>query len=91
MKTEIATSKVLRYSMIVSITIIVIGIILNALNIDSVTLYVGVLLLVLTPIFSVITTTVFLAKEKDWKWFRMAVLLIVISAAGIALSTLYML
>lgn len=86
MKTEIATSKVLKYSISASIATIAVGLVLFLFNVTDAVLYIGIVILVLSPLFGIVVTTVFLAKERDRKWLRVAIALIAVAAAGIVVS-----
>ena len=86
MSVEENTSRTLKFSVYVSIAVIVIGVIINSLNITQNVLWFGILLLIISPFIGVIVTTFSLFRDIDMKWVKVALILIVISAIGMLLK-----
>ncbi len=86
MNLELTTSRTLKISICLSITLIILGEILNILNCGTAVLYIGIFLLIISPLIGVIVSTICLSLEKDWKWVYVALILIAISAFSFVLS-----
>lgn len=88
MNTEGITAITLKLSVVVGISITVIGLILQLLNFGTDVLWAGLLVLIVSPLISVIVTTVSLIIGKEKKWILVAATLICISALEIVFSIL---
>ncbi len=86
MSMESVTARTLKYSICVSIFLIVIGLILKMSDITDTLLYVGVCALILCPLLGVIVSTVCLFIQKDKDWIIIAMILIAISAINMTIS-----
>lgn len=52
-------------------------------------LWLGVLILIASPMIGVATSMISLTKEKDYKWAGVALLLIVMTAVATAVSSFF--
>ena len=86
MNTEHNTSVTLKYSVFVSVFVVIIGLILYMADMGDRVLWAGLLMVIVSPLLGVVVTTVSLWMEKDLKWMYIALLLIVISVIGILLK-----
>ena len=88
MNTERNTSLTLKYSLIVGMAIVIIGLIVNMLDMGDGILWTGLLFVIVSPLIGVVVTTVSLWLEKDYKWVYVALILIAISVIGILVKYL---
>ena len=86
MNTEHNTSLTLKYSVFVSVFIVIVGLILYMADMGDKILWAGLLMVIVSPLLGVIVTTISLWMEKDLKWMYVALLLIAISVIGILLK-----
>ncbi|MBQ4411801.1 MAG: DUF1634 domain-containing protein [Candidatus Methanomethylophilus sp.] len=82
------TSWVLKWGTVVGLAIMAVGLILSFAGFSEDIMAAGILVLIFTPAVGVVVTTKCLVQEKDWKWVKVAILLIIILAAGCVLSYL---
>jgi len=73
----------LRGGIIAGIVLIIIGELLEAGN---PILWLGVLLLILSPLFGVVVAFSGLIVEKDWFWAGIAGIVLIVVTAGLALA-----
>ncbi len=88
MNTERNTSLTLKYSLIVSMAVVIIGLIVYMMDMGDEILWTGLLLVIVSPLIGVAVTTVSLWIEKDYKWMYVALILIAISVIGILVKYL---
>ena len=86
MNTEHNTSLTLKYSVFVSVFVVIVGLILYMADMGDRVLWAGLLMVIVSPLLGVVVTTVSLWMEKDLKWMYIALLLIAISVIGILLK-----
>ena len=86
MNTEHNTSLTLKYSVFVSVFIVIVGLILYMADMGDRVLWAGLLMVIVSPLLGVVVTTISLWMEKDLKWMYIALLLIAISVIGILLK-----
>ena len=86
MNTEHNTSVTLKYSVFVSVFVVIVGLILYMADMGDRVLWAGLLMVIVSPLLGVVVTTVSLWMEKDLKWMYIALLLIAISVIGILLK-----
>ena len=86
MNTEHNTSLTLKYSVFVSVFIVIVGLILYMADMGDKVLWAGLLMVIVSPLLGVVVTTISLWMEKDLKWMYVALLLIAISVIGILLK-----
>lgn len=82
------TSWVLKWGTVVGLAIMAAGLVLSFAGFSEDIMAAGILVLIFTPAAGVVVTTKCLVQEKDWKWVKVAILLIIILAAGCVLSYL---
>ena len=88
MNTERNTSLTLKYSLIVSMAVVIIGLMVYMMDMGDEILWTGLLLVIVSPLIGVAVTTVSLWIEKDYKWMYVALILIAISVIGILVKYL---
>ena len=83
-----STAAVLRYGVIVSIIIIAFSLILDMVEYEHYedVMWLGILALILTPLFGIIVSLISLMTEKDWKWVSVTLVLIAVVVVGMAIS-----
>ena len=81
MKMTYATSLVLKAGIFIGLALIVIGL----FTFESI-LWTGTLILICSPLLGVVTSYVFLMKEKDWKWAKITTILILVIIIGLFVS-----
>ena len=84
MKMNEATSLSLKIGIAVGLVLTVIGLLMQ--DPGEKILWLGLLILICSPLFGVIVTNVFLIKEKDWKWAKIATILILVITVGLIIS-----
>lgn len=83
-----ATGRVLRYGVYLAIAILVLGAIVLqfAEGVGNTLLNTGVAFLVLTPFFSIVISAFSLYTEGDYRWMRIALVVLAITIAGIIVA-----
>lgn len=84
-----ATSRTLRYAVIVSMIVIAIGLAAYVLDMGENILWLGVLLLILSPLFGIIVSFISLIIEKDKKWASVAAVLLIVVTIGILIAIFF--
>ncbi|MCQ2069959.1 MAG: DUF1634 domain-containing protein [archaeon] len=82
------TSWILRAGTTVGLVLLTIGLLTSTLDIGNTILYAGTLVLICTPMAGVLVSTKCLLVEKDRFWSKIALLLILVVAAGLAITVL---
>ena len=80
------TSWVLKWGTVVGLAIMAVGLVLSFAGFSEDIMAAGILVLIFTPAAGVVVTTKCLVQEKDWKWVKVAILLIIILAIGMLIS-----
>ena len=82
------TAAALRYGIVVGVIIIAIGLLVSCFDTsyDARILWFGILVMLATPLFGIIVSTVSLVTEKDWKWVAVAAVLLSIITTGILIA-----
>jgi len=88
LKMNAATSLALRICLFSGIIVLALGLVLSDQDYGRDILWVGILILVISPFVGVLTTYVYLISEKDWKWVKVASVLIAVIAVSIVMSIL---
>ncbi|MFA6710230.1 MAG: hypothetical protein WC067_01780 [Candidatus Methanomethylophilaceae archaeon] len=88
MRTYDCTASVLRYNMFTGIAILFIGMAMSILDTEYSmdVVWLGILVLILSPFIGILVTAMSLAIEKDTKWLTVAVILITVTTAGMVIS-----
>lgn len=81
-----STAKALWGGAIVGILLTATGLVVAFLGYWEMLLWVGLLILIISPTFGIITTTISLIIKKDMKWVCVALSLIAISAISIVVT-----
>jgi uncharacterized membrane protein len=83
-----ATGRVLRYGVYVSIIVMLLGLVVSSFDVSvgSVILNIGVSILVLTPFFSILASSMALFLEKDFRWLRVSLTVLIITIIGILVA-----
>jgi uncharacterized membrane protein len=83
-----ATGRVLRYGVYVSIIVMLLGLVVSSFDVSvgSVILNIGVSILVLTPFFSILASSMALFLERDFKWLRVSLTVLIITIIGILVA-----
>ncbi len=88
MNTERNTSLTLKYSLMISMAVVIIGLIVHLMDMGSDILRTGIFMVIISPLIGVAVTTLSLYIEKDLKWIAVALILIAMSAVGILVKYL---
>jgi len=85
-----ATSLVLRLCLFAGIAVLAAGLVLLGMEWEygNDVLWVGILILIVSPFVGVLTTYSYLIAEKDWKWVKVATVLTVLIAVFLIISLL---
>jgi Protein of unknown function (DUF1634). len=79
------TSAVLKIGLIAGLLITITGLLLQDHFGDTI-LWIGLLIMICSPLIGIFATVIMLIKEKDWKWVKIAIILIVVIMIGLILS-----
>ena len=88
MNTEHNTAVTLKYSVITSVIVVIIGLIIYLMDMGDGILKAGIFMVIISPLIGVAVTTVSLYLEKDLKWMAVALILIAMSVVGILVKYL---
>lgn len=83
-----STAKVLRGGAIIGILLTAAGLVAAFLGYGETLLWTGLLILIISPMFGVVTTAISLILEKDFRWVAIALFLITISAISIVITAI---
>lgn len=81
-----STSCVLKIGSVTGILIIFIGLMLSIQSYGTTVIWFGILVLIFTPFLGVIVSCAYLAKEKDWFWMKISIILIIVMISGIIIT-----
>lgn len=81
-----STSKMLWYGGIAGIVLIAAGLVLSMAGFGDSVLWLGILVLIASPMAGVFVSMIALLSEKDRKWATVAMLLILLTVIGTAIS-----
>ncbi len=84
-----ATAFTMRLFVAVGIAVMAIGLALSGREHGEDIIWLGMLILLCSPLLGILTTLVALVSEKDWLWAKIAIVLAVIISAEIAISILF--
>jgi len=71
-----ATSVALRCCLLTGVIVLAAGLLLSETEYGNDILWVGILILIMSPFVGILTTYSFLIAEKDWKWVKVTTVLI---------------
>lgn len=88
MDMNIATGRTLRYGVVIGLAILLIGLLTEAFSHDSgmSIIWVGLAVIIFTPMVSIVVSAAALYLEKDYHWFEWVMLLFMITLVGLAVS-----
>ncbi|MCL2295674.1 MAG: DUF1634 domain-containing protein [Methanomassiliicoccaceae archaeon] len=89
MKMHDATSLALRCCLFIGVAVLAIGLLLSGGDHGNDIMWTGVLILIASPFAGVLVTCIYLIAEKDWKWAKVAIVLIALITAFLAISLLW--
>lgn len=81
-----STSRTLWGGAVLGIAIIAVGLIVSMLDYGEGVLWLGLLILILSPILGVIVSAVSLFANKDYVWAAVALILIIMTAVSLILT-----
>lgn len=81
-----ATALTLRAGVVLGMILMVIGLAVSAMDGGDSVLYIGVLVLIASPLAGVVVTLLCLLREKDRFWAMIAGILLMITIAGVLIS-----
>lgn len=81
-----STALTLRAGIVIGMVLMVIGLIMDATGGGDGILYIGILVLIISPFLGAIVSFISLLSERDWLWAAVAGVLILITTAGIVIS-----
>lgn len=81
-----STALTLRAGIVVGMVLMIIGLIMDATGGGDGILYIGILVLIISPFLGAIVSFISLLSERDWLWAAVAGVLILITTAGIVIS-----
>ncbi|HKM13529.1 MAG TPA: hypothetical protein VJY42_01190 [Candidatus Methanomethylophilaceae archaeon] len=84
-----STSKTLWWGAIIGITIIALGLIVESLGFGDLVLWLGLLILIISPMLGVVVSMTCLIKDKNYRWAAVALLLIVMTIVSIAITAFF--
>ncbi len=88
MNTEHNTSLALKYSLMISVAVVIVGLAAYLLDMGEDILRTGLFMVIISPLIGVAVTTLSLYIEKDMRWMAVALILITMSAVGILVKYL---
>ena len=88
MRMNDAASLALRCCLFAGIVVLAAGLVLSEYDIGNDILWIGILMLVLSPFVGILVAYSYLISEKDWKWVRTATVLIVLIVVFLIVSLL---
>ncbi len=81
-----STALTLRAGIVIGMVLMIIGLIMDATGGGDGILYIGILVLIISPFLGAIVSFISLLSENDWLWAAVAGVLILITTAGIVIS-----
>ena len=81
-----STALTLRIGIVAGMVLMSIGLMIGMTGGSNILLYLGVLVLILSPFIGVIVTFISLVIERDWRWVLVAAVLISITTVGILIN-----
>lgn len=81
-----STALTLRAGIVIGMVLMIIGLIMDATGGGDGILYIGILVLIISPFLGAIVSFISLLSERDWLWAAVAGVLILITTAGIVIS-----
>lgn len=84
-----STSKTLWWGAVLGITVIAVGLVTESRGFGDGVLWLGLLILITSPILGVVVSTISLVKDKNYRWAAVALLLIVMTAISVIITAFF--
>jgi len=84
-----STSKTLWWGTVLGITVIAIGLVTESLGFGDRVLWLGLLILITSPILGVVVSATSLVKDKNYRWAAVALLLITMTAISVIITAFF--
>lgn len=81
-----STATTLRVGIVIGMILMLVGLCLYFMDGTDTLIYIGLLVLIVSPFLGVIASFVVLVIERDWRWAAVAAVLFVVTAIGIVIS-----
>ena len=81
-----STATTLRVGIVIGMVLMLAGLCLYLMDGTDMLIYIGLLVLIVSPFLGVVTSFVVLVIEKDWRWAAVAAVLFIVTAIGIVIS-----
>lgn len=81
-----STAFMLRAGIVAGIVLMIIGLALYLMDGTETVLYLGVLVLIISPFLGVLVSFAVLIIDRDWRWTAVAAVLVIVTAIGILIS-----
>ena len=81
-----STATTLRVGIVIGMVLMLAGLCLYFMDGTDTLIYIGLLVLIVSPFLGVIASFVVLVIERDWRWAAVAAILFVVTAIGIVIS-----
>ena len=81
-----STATTLRVGIVIGMVLMLAGLCLYFMDGTDTLIYIGLLVLIVSPFLGVIASFVVLVIERDWRWAAVATILFVVTAIGIVIS-----
>lgn len=81
-----STATILRVGIVIGMILMLAGLCLYFMDGTDTLIYIGLLVLIVSPFLGVIASFVVLVIERDWRWAAVAAVLFVVTAIGIVIS-----
>ncbi len=77
-----STALTLRAGIVIGMILMIVGLVISMTGGSDSILYIGILVLIISPFLGIVTSLVCLIMERDAYWTMIAALLLVITAVG---------
>lgn len=84
-----STAKTLWWGAVLGITVITLGLIVESMGLGDLVLWLGLLILITSPMLGVVVSMVSLVKVKNYRWAAVALLLILMTAISIFITAFF--
>lgn len=84
-----STSKTLWWGAVLGVSIIALGLIVESMGFGDQVLWLGLLILITSPMLGVIVSMTSLVKDKNYRWAAVALLLIVMVVISLVITAFF--
>ncbi len=84
-----STAKTLWWGAVIGVIVIALGLIIESMGFGDQVLWLGLLILITSPMLGVIVSMISLAKNKNYRWASVALLLIIMVAISIVITAFF--